>query len=121
MFIVSLTVTTPEGCEATATDSVLVCEPDIEEELFVPNIFSPNGDGLNDILYVRGEEFETFNMIIYSRWGQKVFESNDPTIGWDGTYQGEQLPADTYVYHVSGRQVGNATPVALSGNVTVLR
>jgi gliding motility-associated-like protein len=61
-------------------------------KLYVPNAFTPNGDGLNDVFKASyGENITKFKMEIYNRWGQKVFESNDMTKGWDGTYQQNML------------------------------
>ena len=60
-----------------------------EGELYVPNGFSPNGDGQNDVLYVRGGGVTEMSWVIYDRWGEKVFETTDPKQGWDGTYKGK--------------------------------
>src|SRR5690606_20587026 len=67
------------------------CEPPY---IFVPRAFSPNGDGTNDILYVRGESIDEVEFIVYDRWGEKMFETDNLERGWDGTVQGQALPAD---------------------------
>ncbi len=67
---------------------------------FLPNVFSPNGDGLNDVFYVRGKGFESLSLIVFDRWGNKVFETTDKDIGWDGTKSGKKLNSDVYVYHL---------------------
>jgi len=72
----------PKGCE--------------EGSSFVPNTFSPNGDGINDVLYVRGIKMESIYFAVYNRWGEKVFETNDKNKGWDGNYKGR--PADNGVF-----------------------
>lgn len=74
----------------------------------VPNLFTPNGDGINDILYPDGwgiKELVSFK--IFNRWGQKVFESHDISIGWDGTYHGMKQAIDTYSYIVEVRTYSN--------------
>jgi gliding motility-associated-like protein len=67
---------------------------------FLPNVFSPNGDGLNDVFYVRGKGFESLSLIIFDRWGNTVFETTDKDIGWDGTKGGKKLNSDVYVYRL---------------------
>ena len=88
--------------------------------VFVPNIFSPNNDGANDILYVRGENIKESSINIYNRWGEKVFESNDKSKGWDGNYKGKPCPAEVYVYYVNVTFVNGITQQK-KGNVTLVR
>ena len=94
-----------QGC--TAVDSVYVrfIAPPPEPQsglIFLPNAFSPDGDGLNDAFraITSSDNIASFQMYIYNRWGILVFESHDITRGWDGTYKGKQAPAGTYVYRV---------------------
>jgi gliding motility-associated-like protein len=109
----------------TITVSVKDCPPEPEPEpvyndIFIPNIFSPNNDGLNDVLYVRGEGIAQLSFIVYHRWGEKVFESNDPHHGWDGMFKGKQAETGVYVYLVEGK-LENGQTVKRSGNVTLVR
>jgi gliding motility-associated-like protein len=70
--------------------------------IFVPSAFSPNGDGLNDVFRVKiQDDISEFHMLIYDRWGHLVFESHDPTKGWDGTQGSLQAPANTYLWAVT--------------------
>jgi gliding motility-associated-like protein len=70
--------------------------------VFVPSAFSPNKDGLNDIFRVKiQDDISEFHMMIYDRWGHMVFESNDPTKGWDGTQGSLQAPAATYLWSIT--------------------
>ena len=69
--------------------------------IYVPNTFTPNGDGLNDTFGVAGEAIEEFRMQVFNRWGQLVFESKNAMDRWDGTYMGEPVPMGTYVYKVT--------------------
>ncbi len=88
--------------------------------IFIPNIFSPNNDNLNDVLYVRGEGIVQLNFVIFNRWGEKVFESNDPHQGWDGMFKGKQAETGVYVYMVSAT-LENGMTMKRSGNVTLVR
>jgi len=89
-------------------------------DIFVPNTFTPNGDGQNDILKVYGNNIQTLNMMVFSQWGEKVFETKDPNQGWDGTYKGKQQPVGVYVYVV---QVTTADGKIFSkkGSVNLIR
>jgi gliding motility-associated-like protein len=72
--------------------------------VFIPNTFSPNADGANDVFFVRGSgTFQVRALRVYNRWGQLVFEkrngsANNPSDGWDGTFNGQQLDAAAFVY-----------------------
>jgi gliding motility-associated-like protein len=72
------------------------------ELIILPNAFTPDGDGLNDVFKAIGqpENLTSFSMKIFNRWGQMVFESTDISLGWDGTYQGKPAPSGTYVYRL---------------------
>ena len=72
------------------------------ELIILPNAFTPDGDGLNDVFKAIGQpdNLSSFSMTIFNRWGQMVFESSDISLGWDGTYQGKPAPAGTYVFRV---------------------
>jgi gliding motility-associated-like protein len=90
------------GC--SATDSVTVHVRCNGSLVFIPNSFTPNGDGRNDYFFPRGEGIERMNFFrVFNRWGELVFERmnvalNDERSGWDGTYKGKVLPPDVYVY-----------------------
>ncbi|MEO7087815.1 MAG: PKD domain-containing protein [Bacteroidia bacterium] len=106
------------GC--TAFDTILV-KVDVNcGQLFVPNAFSPNGDGENDVLYVRGNCLLSMDFLIFDRWGEKVFESTDPRIGWDGTYKGKPMNTAVFSYYVKATLV-NYKIVEQRGNVALLR
>jgi len=91
-----------------------------ECSIFIPNAFSPNGDGRNDIFsleYNGNIEIEEFR--IFDRWGEMVYNNEDPN-GWDGKYQSEELPQDVYIYQFVIR-LGDNTLETLTGDVTLLR
>jgi gliding motility-associated-like protein len=77
-------------CKDVATEVVPI--------IGLPTAFSPNGDGENDILYVRGAAIKTVDLKIYNRWGQLVFRTKDNPLPWDGTYKGEKCPIGVYTY-----------------------
>ncbi|GEM_PF-935957 len=109
------------GCMANDTVQVVVLNPDCDEPvIFIPTAFTPNGDGYNDVLYVRGYNIESLSFQVYNRWGQKLFETTNPNEGWDGTFQGQQLPPDTYGYYVKA-QCYNGGMFFKKGNVTLIR
>jgi gliding motility-associated-like protein len=111
-----LTVT-QNGCSDTDSVTVFV---DVEcGELFVPNAFSPNGDNQNDMLYVMGNCIVNLEFAVFDRWGEKVFETADPSQGWDGTYKGKLLDAAVFVYYI--RATVNGIPVDNHGNITLIK
>ena len=86
----------------------------------VPSGFTPNGDGTNDIVFVRGFSIKEMNFKIFNRWGEMVFESTDPKKGWDGTYNGKPQEMDAYAYilHVVFK---DNTVFNKKGNITLIR
>ena len=89
-----LTVTDDNGC--TDIDSVTVTVEINCNDLFIPNAFSPNGDGENDIFYINGGCIKTFLLHIYDRWGEKVFQTDNINTGWNGSYHGKQMNAGVF-------------------------
>jgi len=94
--------------------------------VFVPNTFSPNGDGSNDVFYVRGRGLDRVKSLrIFDRWGEVVFEKkdfpvNDPSVGWDGRYKGVKLKSDVYVYQVEVF-CENSQVIQFDGNVALIQ
>lgn len=115
----TITVTTPQGC--TGTDNILVKIMKIKPDILVPSAFTPNGDGLNDVLkpLLFGiKEFKYFS--VYNRFGQLVFKTNNPGIGWDGTMKGEPQPIGVFVYITEGTDyLGNR--IFRKGITTLIR
>ncbi len=91
-----------------------------ESMVYIPNIFSPNGDGQNDVFRVRGENIETLQLTAYNRWGNKVFEGSEPQAAWDGTYNGKPCADGVYYYMAAIGFVGGKQEMR-KGNVTVVR
>lgn len=92
----------------------------VEPYIFVPTAFTPNGDGVNDVLYVRGRGIQTMTFLIINRWGQKMFETSNPKEGWDGTFRGKKLPADVYGFYLLANCI-DGTVYRKQGNVTLIR
>ena len=88
----------------------------------VPDVFTPNGDGINDIIYVRGWGIEDLiSFQIYNRWGELVFESKDADLGWNGNYKGEPQQADTYAYVILAKAYIYETPIRKEGFINIIR
>ncbi|MFN4147248.1 MAG: PKD domain-containing protein [Runella sp.] len=91
-------ITNPEGCQIIDTARVVVrCEP----RIFIPDAFSPNGDGNNDLLEIFGDHLTDFEIKIFNRWGEVIYHSTDINQKWDGTYRGASYPPMSYPYVVS--------------------
>ncbi len=90
-----------------------------EPYVYVPNAFSPNGDGENDVLYVEGP-FEEMVFRIYDRWGELVFESYDRIVGWDGTFKGRPCDPDVYDYYLDVKCINDQETI-VKGNITLLK
>ncbi|HPF92203.1 MAG TPA: gliding motility-associated C-terminal domain-containing protein, partial [Flavobacteriales bacterium] len=95
----------------------LVCD---EPDIFVPNTFTPNGDGQNDVLFVRGRNIATLDFKVFDRWGELVFETTEMSRGWDGTYEGRPVDPAVFVYHLTAYCV-DGQQYFTKGNVTVVR
>ena len=109
------------GCFDTIVVLVVVINLECEEPfLFMPNAFSPNGDGENDVLYVEGNTIDEMELVIYNRWGQKVFESFDKSVGWDGYFDGELLEPDVYGYYLK-INCFNGDEFFKKGNINLIR
>ncbi len=92
----------------------------LDKDLFIPNTFTPNNDGNNDKLFVRGLKVEEFYFAVYNRWGEKVFETKDRTIGWDGTYNGKPADVGVFGWYLEAKCLGGEEAF-LKGNVTLIR
>jgi len=109
------------GCVMTTSVIVevlfSVCE---EPYIYVPNAFTPNGDLENDILYVRGNNITELIFRVYDRWGEKVFETTDINIGWDGRFNGRDSDPAVFVYYLEATCLGG-DEFFKKGNVTLIR
>ncbi len=108
------------GCQGSDTVTVF-----INDDVFsvgVPSSFSPNGDGINDILYVRGNNISKLNFIVYNRYGQSIYESNSTRMvdGWDGTVNGRPLNAGVFGYYLDA-SFSDGTRSVTKGDITLVR
>lgn len=114
---VYLTVKDSAGCVAHDTVEIIVND---KANIFIPNTFTPNDDGVNDGFGVIGKGFAFNRLQIFDRWGEKLFESEDQFNNWDGTFLGQKVPTGVYVYkfeYVSS----NGEIRSLTGSITVVR
>ena len=119
VFLIRLTATTDKGCTSEHIDT-LVIGPDIT--VYIPNAFTPNnyGEEINNRFYVHAEGYETFEVFIFNRWGEKVYYSDNIDEGWDGNFKGEYAQQDVYTYVVNVTSFAGK-PYTFSGTVTLLR
>ncbi|MCB9277025.1 MAG: PKD domain-containing protein [Lewinellaceae bacterium] len=108
------------GCSNEALITIVLIGECVEPYIFVPNAFTPNGDNLNDLLFVEGNTIEALHFAVYGRWGEKVFETDSQEVGWDGTYKGRQLPPDVYGYYLEAKCF-NGESFFKKGNITLIR
>lgn len=90
------------------------------KDFFVPNTFTPNGDGNNDVLYARSIKTDELYFAIYNRWGELVFETNDPSKGWDGKYKGKDADVGVFGWYLRAKCL-NGGEMFNKGNVTLIR
>lgn len=116
----TLLVTNADGCTGTANARVTV-KPSYD--IFIPNGFSPNGDGANDywMMYGNMQGIKQMSIMVYNRTGEKVFEANDINFTWDGKYKGVNSPPGVYVYVAKFVWLNNFTDTERTGALTILK
>ena len=116
-----LTVIDANNCSYSDTITVDISDK-CSETLYVPNVFTPNGDNLNETFYVYGLGIDNYEIQIYNRWGNLVYESIDIEEEWNGTTQnGMDAPTGVYVYVISYRKDGSADYRKAQGHITIMR
>lgn len=116
----SVTVSDTMGCFSSISDFSVYIKP--LSSVDVPSAFTPNGDGVNDIVYVDGWGIKKLlEYRIYNRWGELLFETNDINVGWDGTFKGVPQNTETYIYTVSVETYIGSEPLTLKGYIKLLR
>jgi gliding motility-associated-like protein len=115
--VYTCTIADGTGCITTRQVIVTILH---DNDVFVPTAFSPNGDGANDYLFVRGNNLYGVRLTVYDRWGEKVFETNNQAIGWDGKYNGKELNPGVYTYVVTVNY-DDKSSVSKTGSVTLVR
>ncbi|NBX19748.1 MAG: gliding motility-associated C-terminal domain-containing protein, partial [Bacteroidia bacterium] len=94
-----------------------VCNPDV---IFIPNTFTPNRDGINDVLLVRSNALQSIYFAVYNRWGERVFETRNLNSGWDGTINTSNAEQGVYGWYIEA-ECFNGRKTFKKGNVTLLR
>jgi gliding motility-associated-like protein len=105
-------------CEDVSEPQAIVV---FESELLVPNVFTPNGDGINDEFRVAYRSIEKYNIVIYNRWGRKVYSSSSPAGGWDGKVGGQQASPGVYFYVIEAEGYQKEERYKLNGTITLIR
>lgn len=105
------------GCADTMIKTVQVLE---DFSFYVPNAFTPNEDGRNDVFQASGMGITSLELRIFDRWGEQIFHTNDPETAWDGTYKGQPCKSDVYAWKIKVTGV-NAKTRSLQGHVTLYR
>ncbi|WP_222931438.1 PKD domain-containing protein [Xanthovirga aplysinae] len=126
---ISLTVTNPSGC-TDELSLISAVEVKMGGKIITPNAFTPNvngpnggsieGGGRNDVFFPKVEGVTKFRMVIYSRWGEVLYESLDKYTGWDGYYKGKLMPQGVYIYHLE-LEYSDGTEEKQVGDVTLIR
>lgn len=112
-----LTITYNKNCKANASMTIIV---ENNLPVFIPNAFSPNGDGNNDVFEIYGQGIKVVDLTIFNRWGELVYQSNSQYAGWDGTYKGEMQQPSVFTYYANITFLDNKK-IERKGTVTILR
>ncbi len=112
-------ITNTNGC--IAIDSVVISMDETCGNIYIPNAFSPNGDGQNDIFFVYGTAFNQFELKIYDQWGEMITKINDTSTGWDGTFKGKEMNSDVYLYKLNGLCKTTGEVVIKSGTIALVK
>lgn len=110
-------VTNADGCNDTAYITIVVEE---QSTVYVPNAFTPNGMGNNEMFFAYGTNVQSFEMYVFDRWGMLIFQSRDINIGWDGTLKNNPCQEDVYVYRILWKDSQNKNH-RMTGHVSLIR
>ena len=116
------TVSDTSGCTFLLSEVTIyvITNECVEGSIFVPNTFTPNGDGKNDVLFVRSNFTSEIYFAVYNRWGERVFETEDILKGWDGTFKGMKSDPGVFGYYVRFK-CNNGEESFKKGNITLIR
>jgi gliding motility-associated-like protein len=114
----TVTATDIHGCVNTDKLRLTV----LSSDFWVPTAFTPDGNGISDVFFVRGEGIQNFECAIFNRWGEQIFVSRNIENGWDGKRQngGEELPQGAYIYHIKGT-LSAGKQIASTGMINLIR
>jgi gliding motility-associated-like protein len=114
----TLSVADDFGCRVDTSFTIPVLGTDATT--FIPNVFSPNGDGVNDTWLINGACLQRLDCTIFNRWGTRVADLRAPGVEWDGTVDGVEAPDGVYAHVVSARRP-DGSAVTFRGHITLLR
>jgi gliding motility-associated-like protein len=117
---VSIRVMAIGNASCQTSTSAAVTGQTLPDEIFIPNSFSPNGDGLNDRLMVYGYVIRDMQFTVFNQWGEKIFESRDQTQGWDGSHKGKAQPSGVYIY-VAKFVLRDGSTIDRKGTINLVR
>lgn len=120
LYDATLYVKTPYGCIDSLTKQVQVVN---DVTLYAPTAFTPDGDEYNQYwnVYIEGIDVSSFNLQIYNRWGERIWESNDFTVGWDGTYNGRVVQSGTYTWAIDCKDAFTDKKYTFNGSLNLLK
>ncbi|MFO0323101.1 MAG: PKD domain-containing protein [Bacteroidota bacterium] len=118
---VTLNADIPDGLNCKDSLSIVSFFEIEGSELYIPNTFTPNGDGHNDVFKIRGPTYKEFYFAVYNRWGELIFETTDQRQGWDGNYKGKFSDSDVFGYYMKARCEEQSEEIFRKGNVTLIR
>lgn len=120
VYNVCLTTTTNYGCWDTTCHKVTIHDQFL---VYVPNAFTPDGDGINEIFLpkIQGENPDSYEFMVFNRWGQLVFQTTNTDQGWDGTHNGIKVKEDVYVWKIKVKKKVNQDKLEYHGTVNLLR
>jgi gliding motility-associated-like protein len=120
IFPVTVVMTNAWGCTDTLTRAVNVIE---DFTMYITNAFTPNCDGLNEVFQPKGMGWKPkkYEFLIYDRWGNLIFKTDDYTKGWDGTVKGQLCPTDVYVYRIKVEASASGKQSEFTGHVTLMK
>jgi gliding motility-associated-like protein len=104
------------GCKDSAYVKIIV-----QGSFYVPNTFTPNYDGLNDVFKPKATNVYDYSMDIYDRWGNHLFTTTDIEYGWNGFYKGQLCQEDVYVYKIEYSQKHTKNRALVSGHINLVR
>jgi gliding motility-associated-like protein len=119
-YTITLITTSDWGCIDTMILPINVYP---ETLIYAPNSFTPDGDEFNQTwqVYMTGIDFYDFELLIYNRWGELIWESNNIEIGWDGTYKNQICPTGIYLWTIKAKNMINDSKVTYKGHLTLLK
>lgn len=119
-YLVCLTVTSADGCIDDTCKTITIYD---ELLIYVPNAFTPDGDGYNDVFLpsVNGADPDHYELLIFNRWGELIYSTEILTKGWDGSYKGKESKQDVYVWKLKARDQVTGVDKFYVGHVSLLR